>query len=64
MIFKEIQANQDVYKGAICAAQEYMYCVGKAGRRIIQTVVQVWWRRQGDGWFKLNADGSALGSPG
>ena len=45
MIFKEIQANQDVYKGAIRAAQEYMYCVGKAGRRITKP----WFRSGGEG---------------
>nr|POE76953.1 putative ribonuclease h protein [Quercus suber] len=64
MIFKEKRANQDVYKCAIRAASRIPILCGEAGRRITQTVVQVRWRRPGDGWFKLNADGSALGNPG
>ena len=45
MVFKEKRSNQDLYKGALHATQEYLYYVGKADRRIIQAVVKVRWCR-------------------
>ena len=63
MAFKEKRANPNLYSSMIHAAQEYMYCMSKADRRVTKALIQVSWTRPCDGWYKLNSDGSALGNP-
>ena len=64
LAFKKKWSNPKLYNSVIHAAQEYMYCVSKADRRVTKSLIRVRWTRLCDGWYKLNSDGSALGNPG